>query len=70
MLERPEHERIDLQESPVSDLLDDDEDEFTDLDPYGEPEVEATELSGWVRIVIIITVLAMVASVVWWIAIV
>ena len=69
MLQKPEDERIDLQESPVGDLFDDEE-EFTDVDPYGEPSVEITELPGWVRLVIIVTVLAMVASVVWWIAII
>jgi hypothetical protein len=49
----------------VGDLLDDDE--FTDIDPYGEPDVEVTELPGWVRALIIIVVISMVLSVAWWI---
>jgi hypothetical protein len=65
VLQKPDDEQIDLAVNPVADLLDDDE--FTDVDPYGEPHVELTELPGWVRALIIIVVVAMVLSVTWWI---
>ena len=65
MLQKPDDEQIDLDVNPVGDLLDDDE--FTDVDPYGEPDAELTELPGWVRALIIIVVVAMVLSVTWWI---
>jgi hypothetical protein len=65
LLQKPDDEHIDLDVNPVADLLDDDE--FTDVDPYGEPPVELTELPGWVRALIIIVVVAMVLSVTWWI---
>jgi hypothetical protein len=65
VLQKPDDEQIDLAVNPVADLLDDDE--FTDVDPYGGPPVELTELPGWVRALIIIVVVAMVLSVTWWI---
>jgi hypothetical protein len=65
LLQKPDDQHVDLDVSLVGDLLDDDE--FTDIDPYGEPDVEVTELPGWVRALIIIVVISMVLSVAWWI---
>jgi hypothetical protein len=65
LLQKPNDEQIDLDANPIGDLLE--EDEFTDVDPYGEPDVDVTELPGWVRALIIIVVVAMVLSVTWWI---
>ncbi|HYP60506.1 MAG TPA: hypothetical protein VEQ36_08770 [Thermomicrobiales bacterium] len=65
MLPIPENNRTDIYGDPIDDLLDDDD---VDLGLAAEePMEEVTVMPKWARIVIILTVVAMIGSTVWWI---
>ena len=63
MLPIPENNRTDIYGDPIDDLLDDDD---VDLGLAAEePMEEVTVMPKWARIVIILTVVAMIGSTVW-----